>query len=128
MVSRASGSSAISGASWACRNRAENIHSDIAPPSRASWAKMLVGETSIHMAVRCGGLVSEATVWTRPPCELPVMPTRPLDQGWAATHSTVSYPSSPSCTLAVWKYWPTPSDLRRPLTSWIATTYPLGAK
>ena len=65
---------------------------------------MLVGVTSAQMQVRWGGLVSEATVWTRAPWELPVMPTRPFDQGWAAIHSTVSYPSSPSRSLAVWKY------------------------
>ena len=51
---------------------------------------MFVGATSTQMAVRCGGLVSDAAVWTIPPWELPTIPTLPLDHGCAAIHSMVS--------------------------------------
>jgi hypothetical protein len=32
------------------------------------------------------------------------MPVRPLLHGCAAIHSIVSYPSSPVCGVALWKY------------------------
>ena len=40
------------------------------------------------------------------------MPTRPFDHGLGGDPlDGVVAPSRPSSTLAVWKYWPTPSDL-----------------
>src|SRR5579883_2138989 len=50
------------------------------------------------MQTKCGGLSRAASHWTVPRYEPPIMPTRPLDHGWRAIHSTVSYPSA-----AFWK-------------------------
>ena len=55
-------------------------------------------------------------------------PTRPLDQDWAAIHSTVSNPSVPAVWLTVWKYWPVPSERCLPRRSCNTSTYPLGVK
>jgi hypothetical protein len=61
-----------------------------APPLRDSHPWAVSGATSIHIAARWGGWKMAAPFWTLPLCELPTMPTRPFDQGWAASHSMVS--------------------------------------
>jgi hypothetical protein len=48
------------------------------------------------MVTRCGGFSIAASHWTAPGYESPAMPTLPFTYGSDATHSTVSYPSSPS--------------------------------
>ena len=51
------------------------------------------------------------------------MPTAPSHQGWAATHSTVSYPSA----LSHAKVRNSPSDPCRPRTSWHTSANPASA-
>jgi hypothetical protein len=55
---------------------------------------MLVAATFGKIVVRCGGTALAACHWTCPRYDPPCIPTLPLDQGCAAAHSIVSYPSS----------------------------------
>ncbi len=58
-----------------------------------------------------------AATWRllNPPQEMPIIPTRPLHQGWAAIHRIASSPSASSCS----RYWSTmiPSDSPEPRMS-----------
>ena len=90
MRASAAGSLRISGASWAWTNRAGNICIAMAPPRLHCQSMPLVGAESIHAAFSPGGRFSAAALVHTALCDVPTMPTRPLLQGCAASHSTVS--------------------------------------
>ena len=57
-----------------------------------------------------------------------MVPTLPSHHGWAAIHSTVSYPSRFGPQPSSWNGTKRPSEAKRPRTSWITTAYPWDAK
>src|SRR4051794_26273973 len=95
------------------------------PPRNGSLAQRLSGGELIGtMALRCGGLRLAAYHCVMPPYEFPTIPTFPSHHLWLAIHSIVSYPSSHSPKNGR----KTPSELKRPRQSPIATMYPCCAR
>ena len=59
-----------------------------------------VGDANViagTIAFKWGGDSTAASHCTAPGYESPMVPTLPVDHGWLAAHSIVSYPSFPYC-------------------------------
>jgi hypothetical protein len=67
------------------------------------------------MAFNASGASAASCSELKPPQEMPNMPTAPLHQGWAASHSMTSTPSASSC--AVYSSRMTPSESPEPRMS-----------
>lgn len=63
---------------------------EVAPPSPTHPSRRSEVATIGAIARRCGGSLAAAIHWVYPRYEPPIIPTSPLDNGWAAAHSTVS--------------------------------------
>ncbi|MCY1312898.1 hypothetical protein D9M70_633690 [compost metagenome] len=77
-------------------------------------------------AFSAGGFRAATCRQLKPPQEMPIMPTLPLDQGCAAIHSMISQPSESS--RGVYSPSMTPSLSPEPLMSTRTPAMPAAAK
>lgn len=76
-------------------------------------------------AFSAGGFKAATCRQLKPPQEMPIIPTLPFDQGWAAIHSIISQPSESS--RGVYSPSITPSDSPEPRISTRTPAMPAAA-